>query len=134
MKSLKEALVHKYINHRSSIDSDKLFKDAKNIYILHPYNEEDIDQILECACDVNNNDRPEIEDHSISHDVIVFLGKGEEFRKLHPLVPIQCDIYWTPDYIKKAVINLLDEHIHGVTDFKKHPDHFKKIHSGKINL
>lgn len=130
------ALVHKHMDIvKSSIDPLKLFKDPNNIYILYPWNGKDIDAILECTCDVNNNDRPKIEDYGVAHDVIVFIGKGKEFRKLHPEDDIECTIYWTPDHKKKVVTDIMDDRIiRDVHDFERSPAYFKKLHNGKIKL
>lgn len=122
------ALVHKHMDIvNSSIDPRKLFKDPDNIYILYPWNEKDIDVILECTCD--------IEGYGVAHNIVVFIGKGEEFRKLHPENNIECTIYWTPDHKKKVVTDIMDDRIiNNAHDFERSPNYFIKLHDGEIKL
>lgn len=131
MKSLKEALVHKHLDHETQ---SSIFKDKNSVYIIWPSTTTCVDEILD-HIDPNDINEATIGIVTLGNDDVVFLIVGKNYKKLHTSKPIYCDIWSTYNgYISTVRSDINDLDIYNTVGFGRYPDYFEKVYSGKIKF
>lgn len=131
MKSLKEALVHKHMDHEAQ---SSIFKDKNTVYIIWPWATSYVDEILD-HIDPDDIKEARIGSVTLGNNDEVILIVGKNYKKLHTSKPINCDIWSTPNgYISTVMLDINDQNIYCNDEFGKYPDYFEKVYSGKIKF
>lgn len=134
MKHIHESIIGRRGNYNTPDNAfaKAIYRNPKNIFIIYPSDNDDYSEILDASDDAN------IEEVCLSGGEFIFIGSGEEFKKLHVDREIDCDIYMfirikeTRDVIN--CITWLTHNIEYQSDFLKHVDVIKNIYSGKIKF
>lgn len=106
-----------------------IYRNPKNIFMIYPSDNDDYSEISDALDDAD------IEEVYLSPAEVIFIGSGEEFKKIHTNHEIDCDIYMFSRFNKTSdVITWLDHNIEYQSDFLKHIDVVKNVYSGKIKF
>lgn len=134
MKHINESIIGRKGNYNTpdNVFTKAIYRNPKNIFMIYPSDNDDYSEISDASDDAN------IEEVYLSGGEVVFIGSGEEFKKIHINHKIDCDIYMfirikeTCDVIN--CMTWLDHNIEYQSDFLKHLDVIKNIYSGKIKF
>lgn len=135
MKHIHESIIGRRGNYNvpDNAFAKAIYRNPKNIFMIYPSDNDDYSEISDASDDTN------IEEVYLSGGEVIFIGSGEEFKKIHINIhEIDCDIYMfyrikeTCDVT--SCITWLDHNIEYQSDFLKHMDVIKNIYSGKIKF
>lgn len=132
MKHINESIIGRRGNYDTPDNAfaKAIYRNPKNIFMIYPSDNDDYCEILDASDDTN------IEEVYLSGGEVIFIGSGEEFKKIHINIhEIDCDIYMV-SMLKEMgdVITWLDHNIEYQSDFLKHMDVIKNVYSGKIKF
>ena len=132
MKHIHESIIGRKGNYNTPDNAfaKAIYRNPKNIFMIYPSDNDTYFEILDASSDVN------IEEVYLSDGEVIFIGSGEEFKKIHINIhEIDCDIYMFSRFKETGdVITWLDYNIEYSSDFLKHTDVIKNVYSGKIKF
>lgn len=131
MKHINESIIGRRGNYNvpDNAFAKAIYRDPKSIFMIYPSNNDDYYEILGALGNTN------IEEVYLSSMEVIFIGSGEEFKKIHINHEIDCDVYMFPRFKESGdVITWLDHNIEYSSDILKHMDVIKNVYSGKIKF
>ena len=134
MKHINESIIGRKGAHNASSTAfaKALFRDPKSIFIIYPADNDGYNEILGTLCLSDSNT---IEEIYLSGGEVIFIGSGEEFKKLHIGKVIDCDIYMISNFKNRDdAITWLRRNIEYQSDFLKYTDIVKNVDSGEIKF
>lgn len=132
MKHINESIIGRRGNYNvpDNAFAKAIYRNPKNIFMIYPSDNDDYSEISDASDDAN------IEEVYLSGGEVIFIGSGEEFKKIYINIhEIDCDIYMFPRFKEVGdVITWLDHNIEYSSDILKHMDVIKNVYSGKIKF
>lgn len=133
MKHINESIIGRRGNYNipDNAFAKAIYRNPKNIFMIYTPSDDSYDEIV-----LNSTaDYLSIEEVYLSDAEVIFIGSGEEFKKLHVSREIDCDIYMFSRFKETGdAITWLDYNIEYSSDILKHTDVIKNVYSGKIKF
>ena len=135
MKHIHESIIGRRGNYnipdKDNAFAKAIYRNPKNIFMVYPVNNEDYYEISNTIMDVKNVN---IEEVYLSGGEVIFVGIGEDFKKVHINQEVDCYIYSIFPHKIGDVITWLDYHIEYMSDVLKYSDIIDNVYDGKIKF